>query len=93
MRVEFVFFGPVRREIGVRETTKRYTKGATVDDLLDDLGCEFDKFDDLVLDDTGSIRGDILITINSHHLHHLNGRETSLSDGDIVRFTPHIQGG
>lgn len=93
MDIECVCFGPIREAIGSKTVVRTIDEGATVDDLLAELDRGLDGFRDAVLTDDGELRDDIVVTVNTDNIRQLNGTATTLTDSDIVRITPQIQGG
>lgn len=88
VQVECVFFGPLREPVG-EKTVHREAEGS-VGDLLRALEADYP---DLDLLEDGALRADVAVTVEKQHLQHLDGLETELSDGDVVRITTAVYGG
>ena len=92
MEVTFVAFGPVRETVGGKETSREVSEGATVGDLLVDLTVAFPDLEAQLFDDD-ELHDGITVTHNGTHVAHLDGLDTPLSGGDVVRATPPVKGG
>jgi adenylyltransferase/sulfurtransferase len=82
---------PFRRLTGNRDHIE--ARGATVNEVLDDLEAQFPGFQNLVADADGHIPAHINIYVNNKEITSLSGSETPLSDGDTVAVIPAIAGG
>lgn len=93
MRVECVFFGPLRDEVG-QKTVEFETDAATVHELLVDLESAFDGLDGALLAEPDEgLADELAVTVNEKHVQQLEGADTAVSDGDVVRFTTAVYGG
>lgn len=92
MEVTFVAFGPVREAVDGKETSREMPEGATVGDLLSGLADEFPDLEAQLFED-GELRDGINVTRDDKHVAHLDGLDTLLSDGDVVRVAPPVKGG
>lgn len=91
MQVECVFFGPLREAVG-EKTVVRETDAATVGALLADLEAAYPELaDDLLAD--GELDPSVAVTVNEEHVQYLDGLDSALSDGDVVRLTTAVYGG
>jgi molybdopterin converting factor small subunit len=90
MDVECVFFGPLRESVG-EKTVVRDTDATTVGGLLVELEVAYPALRSLVDDD--ELAAGIAVTLNTKHVQHLDGLETELAEGDVLRLTPAIHGG
>lgn len=62
--------------------------------LLHDISKRWPAFRKLVLNSSGSDRGeDVIIMVNGRHIEHLDGIHTKLTDEDTVAITPVVAGG
>ena len=70
-------------------------EGETVGDILgkflDEYGDSLDKT--LVDPNTHELQQYILVLVNGRNIHFLDGRNTSLKEGDVVAISPPIAGG
>ena len=90
MDVECVFFGPLRESVG-EKTVVRTTDATTVGGLLAELEAAYPDLRTLVAD--GALASGIAVTLNTKHVQHLDGLDTELAEGDVLRLTPAIHGG
>lgn len=91
MPVECVFFGGFREAVG-EKTVRRETDAATVGGLLGELRETYPALDGQLLADE-ELAGSVAVTVNERHLQQLNGLDTRIADGDVVRITQAIHGG
>lgn len=89
MQVECVFFGPLREAVG-EKTVVHETDTATVGGLLADLETAYPGVS-LIAD--GDLDESVAVTVNGQHVQYLDGFETVLSEGDVVRLTTAVYGG
>ncbi len=76
------------------EGEKRVTgEGATLRELVDDLGTRHPGLRAALLDDDGSLRRFVQTYVNDEDVRFLGGMETPLSDGDEVSLLPAVAGG
>ncbi|MEF8791328.1 MAG: ubiquitin-like small modifier protein 1 [Haloarculaceae archaeon] len=93
MSVECVLFGPLREAVGEKRVRVENGPG-TVGELLDHLEREYPALEGRLLDDGGAGLVDgLAVTLDKKHVQHLDGLDTDLSDGDVVRMTPAVYGG
>lgn len=85
-----MFFGPLRESVG--EKTVHREAEETVGDLLAGLEADYPTLDGELLAD-GELPSGVAVTVNQKHLQHLDGLDTELSDGDVVRLTTAVYGG
>jgi len=90
VNVECVFFGPLREPVGAKRVTVDVESEATIADLLATLAAEYDGV--TFFDDDG-LRDDRTVTLDRKDVRHLDGVETHLSEGDVVRVTTAVYGG
>lgn len=91
MQVECAFFGRFREAVG-EKSVRRETGAGTVGALLAELRTAYPDLDGHLLDGD-DLAGSVAITVNGTHLQQLDGLETPLEDGDVVRLTQAIHGG
>jgi molybdopterin synthase sulfur carrier subunit len=68
-------------------------KGDTVADLVENLESQFPGLRERLVDDGGEIRRFINIYVNEEDIRFLQGKTTTLKDGDQVSIVPAIAGG
>jgi molybdopterin synthase sulfur carrier subunit len=68
-------------------------KGDTVGDLVEDLERQFPGLRERLIDDAGELRRFINVYVNEEDIRFLQGKTTSLKDGDQVSIVPAIAGG
>jgi molybdopterin synthase sulfur carrier subunit len=68
-------------------------KGDTVGDLVQDLDRQFPGLRERLMDDAGELRRFINVYVNEEDIRFLQGKTTSLKDGDQVSIVPAIAGG
>jgi molybdopterin synthase sulfur carrier subunit len=88
MEVHFDFFGPMREAVGRKRVTRTFDDRPTVEAAFAELRTAFDGLDDHL----GADRR-LTVTVNGTNVRQLNGTETTLSDGDVVRLAPPVVGG
>ena len=74
-------------------TAEVYAKGKDVGELIEDLERQFPGLRERIVDEGGEIRRFINIFMNDEDIRFLQGKETSLKDGDEVSIVPAIAGG
>lgn len=90
MEIECNVFGPFREAVGEKTVVREVDPTATVGDLLSELVADYDL--DGVFSDDGGL-GSVTVTKNGTNVAHLDGLETALDDGDVVRLAPPVVGG
>ena len=62
--------------------------------LMHALSDRWPAFRELVLDETGTQKGDdVIVMVNGRHIEHLDGMQTKLTEDDYVAVTPLVAGG
>ncbi len=69
------------------------SKGASVAELIDNLEASHPGIKNRLCDDTGELRRFVNIYVNEEDVRFLNGKATTLKDGDEVSIVPAIAGG
>jgi len=82
---------PFRRLTGARAYVQ--AQGSTVAEVLEDLYRQYPELRRLIHDERGAIPSHINIYVNRQEIHHLQGQDTPLKDGDEVAVIPAIAGG
>lgn len=93
MQLECVFFGPFRDAVGDK-TVHVETDADTVGDLLVELETAYPTLEGrLVTDDGAGLVGETVVTKNKRNITHIDGLETELEAGDVIRLVPSVYGG
>ena len=93
MQLECVFFGPFREAVG-QKTVQYETASETVGDLLSELEADYPVLEgDLLAEDGAELAGDTVVTVDTRHVTQLEGLETPLEAGTVVRLVPSVYGG
>ncbi|WP_227353664.1 ubiquitin-like small modifier protein 1 [Haladaptatus salinisoli] len=89
MELTLRFFANFREAVGQKTLEREYPDDATVGAVLESLTEEYglDLFED------GELRPQLSIMRNGKDVVHIDGRETSLSDGDRLSIFPPVAGG
>lgn len=94
MNVECRLFGPFRDDVGEEHVGGEYDEGTTAGDLLRDLEGRYDELAGRLVDeDAATTAGPTVVTLNEKNIKHLDGLETELEAGDVVRIVPSVYGG
>ncbi|WP_458205878.1 ubiquitin-like small modifier protein 1 [Haladaptatus sp. NG-SE-30] len=89
MELTLRFFANFREAVGQKTLEREYPDDTTVGEVLESLTEEYglDLFED------GEMRPQLSIMRNGKDVVHIDGRETSLSDGDRLSIFPPVAGG
>lgn len=105
MEIECRFFGPFREAAGEKEVALSVDSGRadgdgdgifadTYRELLAALESRYPDLDGRLLDEAGTdLAGRTVVTRNKTDLRHLDGLDTPVEDGDVVRLIPSVYGG
>jgi molybdopterin synthase sulfur carrier subunit len=93
MSVRFKLFGPLRDAAGTARIDHAVDESATIGDVLAALGDEYPTLGAELLTDDGELRASVNVTKNGKHLVHLDGLDTDVADGDVLRAAPPVKGG
>lgn len=88
MEIHFDFFGPMRDAVGQKRVTRTFDGRPTVEAALAELRTTFDG----LAAHLGTDR-QVTVTVDGTNVRQLEGWETTLSDGDVVRLAPPVVGG
>lgn len=91
MQVECIFFGPFREDVG-EATVRRETDAETVGELLRELEADYPVLEGRLVDGD-ELAGRTVVTKAKKDVRHLEGLETPLEEGDVIRLTPSVYGG
>ncbi|AUX10488.1 ThiJ/PfpI domain protein [Halalkaliarchaeum desulfuricum] len=93
VNVEFRLFGPFRDAAGTNQLAVE-TDANTYRELLGELEGRHPELEGELLDAEGTdLAGDTVVTKNGTDVRHLDGLETPVEDGDVVRAVPSVYGG
>lgn len=93
IEVECRLFGPFREDAGV-ETVVRETDADTVGALLSELEGAYPELAGRLVDgEEGAVAGSTVVTRAKKDVRHLDGLDTALADGDVIRLVPSVYGG
>lgn len=67
--------------------------GSTVKDLLDNLSASYQGFRSAIFDESGQVKGYVILMKNRKNIDSLGGLETELSEGDEMAILPPVAGG
>lgn len=94
VQVECKFFGPFRDDIDVETVQWELADGATAGDLLRDIEATYPELAGRLVDEgAGTTAGPTVVSLNEKNIKHLDGLDTGLSAGDVVRLVPSVYGG
>jgi molybdopterin synthase sulfur carrier subunit len=68
-------------------------EGATIADLINDLGHHYNGLKDRLCDENGKIRRFVNIYLNEEDIRFLQGEATAVKAGDQISIVPAIAGG
>jgi molybdopterin synthase sulfur carrier subunit len=68
-------------------------EGATIGELIENLGKNYDGLKGRILDENGKIRRFVNIYLNEEDIRFLQGEATALKAGDQISIVPAIAGG
>ncbi len=68
-------------------------EGATIGGLIEDLEKKYPGLKERLCDETGAIRRFVNIYINEEDIRFMQGKDTSVKDGDEISIIPAIAGG
>lgn len=94
MQVECKFFGPFRDDVEVDRVSWDLPTDATAGDLLRDVEATYPVLEGRLVDEENrTTAGQTVVSLNEKNIRHLDGLDTRLGDGDLVRLVPSVYGG
>jgi len=67
--------------------------GSSVAEIIENLGNRFPQFSERLCDENGEVRRFINVYLNDEDIRFKNGKDTPVSDGDVLSIIPAIAGG
>ena len=92
MKVKVKLFVALREIFGNRETEVELATDSDLKVLLDTL-CNSARRRNVIFDEAGGLKEDIVILKNGRHVAQLDGKQTELADGDEVAIFLALEGG
>ncbi|WP_058367005.1 ubiquitin-like small modifier protein 1 [Haloparvum sedimenti] len=93
MYVELRLFGPFRDDAGIESATLE-TDATTYRGLLQEVEARYPSLSGRLLDaEDDGLAGEVVVTRDGKNVRHLDGLDTPVSDGDVVRMIPSVYGG
>jgi len=68
-------------------------EGDTIESILGNMDSSYPGIKERICDENGDVRRFINIYVNEEDIRFINGKETSVSDGDRISIVPAIAGG
>ncbi|WP_152042517.1 ubiquitin-like small modifier protein 1 [Salinigranum salinum] len=95
MEVNCVFFGPARDAVGQKSVSVTLDEGATVADAFDALLASYEGLEPHIgTDESGEWIGRrVNVTVDKTNVRQLDGPDTPLEDGAVLRVAPSVVGG
>jgi molybdopterin synthase sulfur carrier subunit len=90
MELELRFFATFREATGQKIVHREFEDDVRTGDVLNTLT---DEYPDMTLFEDGELREYLTILRNGKDIEHLDGLETTLSDGDELSVFPPVAGG
>jgi len=82
------------KELGPIIFDKETEEGTTVGDVIRKLAAEHQAFSKIIFDTkSDKLSSQVAIVLNDRLLEALNGLDTNIKDGDIIRLFPVVAGG
>lgn len=91
MELELKFFASFREAVGQKTIRREFEDGATVGEVLAALEEEYPELD--FFDAEGQIRGFVRVLRDGRDIEHMEGRETTMEDGETLSCFPPVAGG
>ncbi len=93
VKVKVRFYASLRDRIGVEERILNLKGDSGFYSLIKELGCSIGERINLIINGSGSIRDDIMISVNNRLIDHSSLKKLRLNDGDQVDIMPLPSGG
>ena len=82
---------PLRPHTGGQSRVE--AQGATVGEILNDLGTRYPEFHKRIFDGNGDLQQYVNVYVNSEDIRYLDDLTTAVSDRDVVDIIPAVAGG
>lgn len=92
MNVELRLFATFRETVGQKTVEREFDDDATIETVLDRLEADFTGLEGSFVED-GEILPQVNVLKNGREVHHLEGMETPIADGDTIAIFPPVAGG
>ncbi|QLG27741.1 MoaD/ThiS family protein [Halorarum halophilum] len=92
MQLTLKFFATFREAVGSKFAEREVPEGATVGDVLTELEAEYEGLAGELIED-GDLRPQINVLLDGREVLHMEGIDTTLSDGDTLAIFPPVAGG
>lgn len=92
MAVTCALFGPLRDAAGRKHVEVPADPPSTVIEVVRALAVAYPQVEEHLFGGDGRLRS-INVTLNGDHIEHLDGLETAVADGDVIRLAPPVTGG
>ncbi len=90
--IEFVFYSTFKRIVGEKNISMEV--GSTIKDAISTLVTKFGKeMEDLLLDSTGTLKRNLIFSLNGTDVRKLKGVDTPLKSGDTISLVLPVAGG
>lgn len=89
--LSYVFAGKGSEPVAFDEEAE---EGSTVGDVIRKLANKYPAFSDVIFDGRADmLSGQVIVVLNDRLLEALNGLDTRIRDGDVIRLFPVVAGG
>ncbi|WP_416841793.1 ubiquitin-like small modifier protein 1 [Haloferax sp. DFSO52] len=92
IEVAFDLFGPIRDVVGKKRVTESFDDDVSIRDGFSALCDSFPELESHLGPD-GSRTDGVTVTVDGRNIRQLDGIETTLTDGAVVRLAPPVVGG
>lgn len=92
-RVTVKFFAYIREKVGASEVVLDLNDNAKISDVINILVNKYPNIKNLILDDVGALRDDLLYLLDGRDVRVLHGLNTSIGNGGVFAILPPFSGG
>lgn len=93
VKVTVKFFAYIRERVGTNEVVLDLNDNAKISDIISLLVDKYPGIKDLVLDEAGALKDDLLYLLNGRDIRVLHGLNTDVSDDSVFAILPPFSGG